>query len=33
MLIVGGRTNQVGETLPIEIYDTETSDWHVLPSI
>ena len=27
MLVVGGRTNQVGELLPFEIYDTDTSDW------
>lgn len=27
LLIVGGRTNQVGELLPFEIYDTDTSDW------
>lgn len=33
MLVVGGRSNQVGETLPFEIYDTETSDWFKFPQI
>lgn len=28
MLVIGGRSNIVGETLPFEIYDTETSDWY-----
>ncbi|CAD8102091.1 unnamed protein product [Paramecium primaurelia] len=28
MLVIGGRSNNVGETLPFEIYDTETSDWY-----
>lgn len=27
MLVIGGRTNDVGVTLGLEIYDTETSDW------
>jgi len=27
MLIVGGRTNNVGEQLSLEVYDTETSEW------
>lgn len=30
MLILGGRTNTVGENLPLEIYDTESSEWHRL---
>lgn len=33
MLVVGGRSNQVGETLPFEVYDTETSDWFKFPPI
>lgn len=33
MLVIGGRSNQVGETLPFEIYDTETSDWFKFPAI
>lgn len=28
MLVIGGRTNTVGENLPLEVYDTETSEWH-----
>jgi hypothetical protein len=27
LFIIGGRTNTVGETLTIDIYDTETSEW------
>ena len=27
MVIMGGRTNNVGELLPLEVYDTETSEW------
>jgi len=26
-MIVGGRTNNVGEHLSLEVYDTETSEW------
>ena len=33
MLVVGGRSNQVGEMLPFEIYDTESSDWYKFPPI
>ena len=33
MLVVGGRNNQVGESLPFDIYNTETSEWFKLPSI
>jgi protein phosphatase len=28
MLVIGGRTNNVGESLPLETYDTENSEWH-----
>lgn len=27
LIILGGRTNNVGETLGMEIYDTETSEY------
>jgi len=27
MMVIGGRTNQVGENLPLEIYDSESSEW------
>lgn len=27
LLIIGGRTNNVGENLALEVYDTETSEW------
>jgi diadenosine tetraphosphatase ApaH/serine/threonine PP2A family protein phosphatase len=27
MLVVGGRTNTVGESVPLEVYDTENSEW------
>jgi protein phosphatase len=27
MLIIGGKTNNVAETLPLEVFDTETSEW------
>lgn len=27
MMVIGGRTNNVSEQLPMEIFDTETSDW------
>lgn len=29
---LGGRTNSDGDNLPIEIYDTDTSEWHVFPT-
>lgn len=28
MLIVGGRTNHIAEQIGLEVYDTETSEWH-----
>mmetsp|Transcript_3433 Transcript_3433/g.2995 ORF Transcript_3433/g.2995 Transcript_3433/m.2995 type:complete len:93 (+) Transcript_3433:611-889(+) len=28
MIILGGRTNNVGENVGMEIYDTETSEWY-----
>lgn len=27
MLVLGGRTNTVGENVSLEVYETETSDW------
>ena len=33
MLVVGGRSNNVGENLSFEIYDTESSDWFKFASI
>lgn len=33
MLVIGGRTNQVGESLPFDVYDTETSDWYKFSQI
>lgn len=27
LLIIGGRTNNVGEHLSMEVYDTESSEW------
>ena len=27
MMVIGGRTNQVGENVALEIYDTESSEW------
>jgi len=33
MMVVGGRTNNVGELLPLEVYDTETSEWTKFNSI
>jgi protein phosphatase len=33
MLVVGGRNNQVGQSLPFDIYNTESSEWFKLQSI
>jgi len=27
MFVIGGRTNTVGEVVPLEVYDTESSEW------
>jgi protein phosphatase len=32
-MIVGGRNNQVGDSMPLDIYDTDSSDWYRLPAI
>lgn len=28
MFVVGGRSNQMNDQILLEIYDTETSEWH-----
>ena len=28
LIIVGGRTNTVGENVQLEVYETESSEWH-----
>ncbi len=28
MMVIGGRTNQVGEDVAMEVYDTESSEWY-----
>lgn len=33
LLVIGGRDNDVELSVPLDIYDTQTSDWHQLPSI
>ena len=33
MLVVGGRTNNVGESVPFEVYDADSSEWARFPSI
>lgn len=33
MVVAGGRTNTVGESVPLEIYDTESSEWHRFGSV
>ena len=33
MMVIGGRTNQVGEAVPLEIYDTESSEWYKFNSL
>mmetsp|Transcript_8079 Transcript_8079/g.7936 ORF Transcript_8079/g.7936 Transcript_8079/m.7936 type:complete len:580 (-) Transcript_8079:33-1772(-) len=33
MMVLGGRTNQVGEVVPLEAYDTENSEWFKFNSI
>lgn len=33
MLIVGGKTNNVSEILPLEVFDTEISEWFSYNSI
>jgi len=33
MMVIGGRTNQVGEVIPLEVYDTESSEWFKFKSV
>jgi len=33
MMVIGGRTNQVGEVVPLEVYDTESSEWFKFNSV
>ena len=33
LVVIGGRTGTVGETLTIDVYDTETSEWSKFNSI
>lgn len=33
MAVIGGRTNQVGEKIMLEAYNTETSEWFKFPCI
>ncbi|OMJ71427.1 hypothetical protein SteCoe_30361 [Stentor coeruleus] len=33
MVVVGGRTNTVGESVPLEVYDTESSEWFRFNSV
>ncbi|KAL4431923.1 hypothetical protein ABPG74_012735 [Tetrahymena malaccensis] len=33
MFVIGGRSNQMNDQIFLEIYDTETSDWHKFPGI
>ncbi len=33
MVVVGGRTNNVNDLVPLDVYDTETSQWTQLPAV
>jgi hypothetical protein len=33
MMVIGGRTNQVGEIVALEVYDTESSEWYKFNSL
>jgi hypothetical protein len=33
MIVIGGRTNTVGEVVPLEVYDTESSEWASFTSL
>jgi protein phosphatase len=33
MLVLGGRTNNVGENVQLEIYETESSEWRKFNSL
>ena len=33
MMVIGGRTNKVGEDVALEVYDTESSEWYKFRAI
>jgi protein phosphatase len=33
MIVLGGRTNTIGENLQLEVYETESSEWKKFPSL
>ena len=33
MMVIGGRTNQVGEEVALEVYDTESSEWYKFKAV
>ena len=33
LLVIGGRSNEVNEAMPLDIYDTDTSEWHRGPQV
>lgn len=33
LLIIGGRNNQVGDSMSLDVYDTDSSDWYRLPNV
>jgi hypothetical protein len=33
MMVIGGRTNTVGEDVALEVYDTESSEWYKFKAI
>ena len=33
MMVIGGRTTQVGEDVALEVYDTESSEWYKFKAI
>ena len=33
MIVIGGRTNTVVEDVPMEVYDTESSEWYKFNAI
>ena len=33
LAIIGGRSDRIDDNLPLQVYDTETSEWHNFDSI
>lgn len=33
MVVIGGRTTSVAKMIPLEVYDTETSEWYSFPPV